>query len=763
MKKRIGLLLMVVLMMLSVAACGKDDVAEGAVGENGEPIAEYVYVPEYFEMERGANGWFYDVNLKGDKIYYSMQVYDEENMTVTNKFAYRSLSDLSTENAIPLDFEVEGMEVSLNSCCPDAEGNLYAVWYVYEPYNWEEDTEYYEPESSTYLTKFDSEGNQVWVQVLNQDIFGYSENTYIQNMSVATDGKIVASTGSDFYIFNSDGSLFKSVPTGSDWVDSMCITDAGKLLFAAYGMNGMELNEIDLATGAKGNTYKNIPDMSGRMEYINGKLYMAGYTKLFEYDLEKQEVVEVLSWLDSSVEGNYVQAFTITEDGKIVVYVDNYSTGAEIAVLTKKPASEVPQKQTITLATLYDGSNLTEAIVNFNKSNTQYQIKLKAYIDSTVEWTETTYEDGLARMYADLISDNAPDIIDLTYVDVPSLVAKGALEDLTPYLEKSTIANKNDFVESVLNAYNYDGVQVTVPSCFRIMTLMGKASNVGTEPGWTMDEVMALARKNPDSQLFQYMTKEQALQLCIQYNNDSFIDYETGTCKFNSAEFVKVLEFANEFPDEYNYDDDRSFPAMIQSGDVLLADLYLYDVTEYQMHRLMFEEEATAIGYPTSDGTPGVFISGQDMCGISASCDCKEGAWAFIESTLAKTGDNSQIWMFPSRKDQLEQLFEESMKIDYMYDENGDIMYDEEGNPKQYPKTTWGYDDWEADIYAATQEEVDEIKAMIAAARPMSGADQTVYNIIMEEAGPYFKGQKSAQDVANIIQSRVDMYISENY
>lgn len=763
MKKKLKLLLMAAVTMLSAVACGKEDAEQQAGETNGETVSEYVYVPEYFEMERNPNDWFNGVTLKGDKVYYSVQGYDEETMTMTNKFAYRSLSDLSTENAIELEFAVENMEASLNSCSPDAEGNLYAVWYAYEPWNWEEETEYYEPESATYLAKYDSTGKQLWAQELTEEIFSDIENAYIQSLMISADGKIVASTGSDFIIFNNDGTVFKSIPTGTDWVDSMCVTDAGKLLYTAYGMNGMELNEIDLATGAKGNTYKNIPDMSGRMEYINGKLYMAGYTKLFEYDLEKQEAVEILSWLDSSVDGNYIQSFTMTEDGKIIVYVDNYSTGAEIAVLSKKLASEVQQKQIITFATLYDGSNLNEAIVNFNKSNTQYQIKLQTYIDSTAEWTETTYEDGLARMYADLISDNAPDIIDLTYVDVPSLVAKGALEDLTPYLEKSTIANKKDFVESVLNAYNYDGVQVSVPNSFRIMTLMGKASNVGTEPGWTMDEVIALARKNPDSQLFQYMTKEQALQICIQYNNDSFIDYETGTCKFNSEEFIKVLEFANEFPDEYNYDDDRSFPAMIQSGEVLLADLYLYDVTEYQMHRLMFEAEATAIGYPTSDGTPGVFISGQDMCGISASSDCKDGAWAFVESTLAKTGDNSHIWMFPSRKDLLEELFAEAMEPNYQRDADGNIMYDENGNALQYPKTTWGYDDWEAEIYAATQEEVDEIKAMIAAARPMNGADQTVYNIIMEEAGPYFKGQKSAQDVANIIQSRVDMYISENY
>lgn len=62
------------------------------------------------------------------------------------------------------------------------------------------------------------------------------------------------------------------------------------------------------------------------------------------------------------------------------------------------------------------------------------------------------------------------------------------------------------------------------------------------------------------------------------------------------------------------------------------------------------------------------------------------------------------------------------MTPEYQYDEKGQIMKDEQGNPLQYPKTSWGYDDWYVDIYAASQKEVDEIKAMIEVAKPMARA-----------------------------------------
>ena len=87
---------------------------------------------------------------------------------------------------------------------------------------------------------------------------------------------------------------------------------------------------------------------------------------------------------------------------------------------------------------------------------------------------------------------------------------------------------------------------------------------------------------------------------------------------------------------------------------------------------------------------------------------------------------------------------------------------DEEGNPMQYPKTSWGYDNWDVDIYAATQEEINGIRHLIEIARPLSRESEEIYAIIGEEAAPYFAGQKSAEEVANIIQSRVRIYVSEN-
>ena len=90
-------------------------------------------------------------------------------------------------------------------------------------------------------------------------------------------------------------------------------------------------------------------------------------------------------------------------------------------------------------------------------------------------------------------------------------------------------------------------------------------------------------------------------------------------------------------------------------------------------------------------------------------------------------------------------------------------MLDENGAPLQHPKTSWGYDDWDTDIFAASREQVDDIMEMLNSAKSNLTLDATLFSMIAEEAESYFSGQKSVDEVADIIQSRAGMYVSENY
>ena len=488
-------------------------------------------------------------------------------------------------------------------------------------------------------------------------------------------------------------------------------------------------------------------------------------TRLWKYDLETEETEEILTWTDCDINGSYVQMIQPMEDGRIAVYSENWSDNTkEVAYLTKTEAAKVTEKKIITLATMFSDQNIQQAVVNFNKRSDTYKVKIVTYFDESTEWTETKYQDAMAALNNAITSSNCPDIIDLSYGNVNSYVSKGLLADLTPYLENSSV-KKEELMESVLDAYTFGDRLVCVPTGFTISTIMGRTSQLGERTSWTIKDIMEFAAQYPEAKLFEYSSKGSMLNTCLQYSSDAFIDYSTGKCSFDSQEFLEILEFANTFETETEWDrEGDSLPKQISDGRILLNAINIYEMTEMQMYSLMFNEPVTFIGYPTVDGSNGNRINGQNCYAITTKIKNPEGAWSFIESMLQY--EEVSEWRgnsyFPIRKDMLEESFEIAMKENGAYDENGDIMLDENGDPMIQPKVTWGYDDWECEVYAATPEQVQAVRELIDSSVAATNNDETILNIIQEEAQGYFEGQKSAQDVANVIQSRVQTYVSEN-
>ena len=61
-----------------------------------------------------------------------------------------------------------------------------------------------------------------------------------------------------------------------------------------------------------------------------------------------------------------------------------------------------------------------------------------------------------------------------------------------------------------------------------------------------------------------------------------------------------------------------------------------------------------------------------------------------------------------------------------------------------------------------TKQEAEEFVEQLYSFTEVYHYDESLINIIKEEIAPFFKGQKSAKDVAAIINSRAQIYVSEN-
>ena len=345
------------------------------------------------------------------------------------------------------------------------------------------------------------------------------------------------------------------------------------------------------------------------------------------------------------------------------------------------------------------------------------------------------------------------------------LASKGVLEDLTPYLESSGTVNKDDLLESVLNAFTYSDKLVSIPAAFSLQTVIGSGADLGDREGWSVEDMIAYADAHPDAQLFNYSSKENILQMCMMFGEDAFVNWESGECKFDTPEFKAILEFVNRFPDEFQYEDGQaSAPTRLQNGEILLDTCGIYDFGEVQMYEEIFKGDYTCIGYPTVDGSSGTVLNVSSDMAITTKSDHKDGAWSFIESYLTADEPNPG-WSFPNSKERLQKMAEEAVKVEYATDENGDILTDENGEPilSGGSSSVMYEDGWSYEYRQPTQEEVDLILGLIDKAKPANvGGDDEISKIISEEAAAYWQGQKSVDEVAKIIQNRIQTYVDEN-
>ena len=98
-------------------------------------------------------------------------------------------------------------------------------------------------------------------------------------------------------------------------------------------------------------------------------------------------------------------------------------------------------------------------------------------------------------------------------------------------------------------------------------------------------------------------------------------------------------------------------------------------------------------------------------------------------------------------------MIEEAKQRPYWEDENGE---------KQYYDDTYWIGDTEITIQPSTDKTINQVMTLLESVNQVYYRDENWMNIVTEEAANYFEGDKSPEDVAKIIQSRVNIYVNES-
>lgn len=622
-----------------------------------------------------------------------------------------------------------------------------------------------------YLSKISLDGQEFFSVKLNDipELAAMGEENgyfYVGNMILEEGKGIYLTVLGNIVRFDPEGNYVGVV--ASDKEDNPLVGASliplgdGRIMATLYEDDGISFAQAELEKGALGEKFK-IPGRSYDCSFFAGKgydLYLSNNYGLYGYNLGDTDKTAIMNFIDSDFGfSNLYQIIGISDTEFFGIFDDSESmTGSSLAKFTKIPPAEVKEKQELTLAMGNTDWNVRQSVIKFNQSSDTIRIRLMDY--SNLYGSDEDWKAGVTRLNTDIASGKVPDIVVLDdAMPVDSYISKGLFEDLKPYIEKDQEFSIDDFMPNVIEAYSVDGKLYSLVPSYSIQTLAVKTADVGDKTGWTVQEAVDILKAKPEGcEFLVTATRMDMMQSCISMSGNQFIDWESGKCNFNSDEFIKMLEFIGTFPEEIDqaiYTDEfwNNYDSMWREGKVLANFLNLGDFRGYNIaEKGTFGEKITPIGFPSSGGK-GSVIRPDLRIAMSAKSSGKESAWEFLRTFLSDEYQRERIYNFPLRVKLLDELAQKAMKRPY--------YEDEEGNKVEYDDTYWmnGVD---VTIPPMTEQEVTSLKEWIGGIDEAYKMDDTLINIISEEAAPYYAGQKNARDVAGIIQSRAQLYVNEN-
>lgn len=698
--------------------------------------------PEFPEEAEGGSFWINNlcsVPNGGvavvENVYYSIPVYGEDGGDGGDTAA----EDTPVATGAPL--AATSSDISVDAPAPDTSGQPMDYQYV-EKYN---------------LRVFDASGAQTFCAELSS-LIESEDYFYVSAFAVSGTGEaVLMANGNAIYVLNADGSLKGSIDTSdlSNGISNFVTLGDGSVAALVYGEDyaAFDLRPVDTAAMQLGEATASLPTDAYSARPSGGG-YDFCYNKgesFYGYKLADGSEEKLVTWINCDVNSNNVTSPYITEDGNIVCLSSEYSNTGNGATtyfitLTKTPYDQVPQKTTLTLACVYLGYDIKNQILDFNRKSSDYRIEVRDYSEFN---TEDDYSAGYTKLITEIGSGAVPDIMLTDGLPIETFGAKGLLADLWPFIDADEeLGGRAGVVEPVFNALSQDGKLYEISSSFYITTIAGPASIVGTEPGWTYEEMYAALDQMPEGcELFSLgTTRSDVFSSICMLNLSRFVDWTTGECSFDSDDFISLMEFANRFPETFDWEhhewtNEDSDAYRIKEGRQLLVTLSLSDPYSYNYYSEMFNGDMALKGFPDVPGSGAVFNMNGTGLAIASTCKNQDAAWSFVRTLLTREYQENYTYGFCTNRELCEENIQSMVGESY-------YSYDQvTGEEKEI-------------IF--TQENADLITDLINNTSMVADYNTSQINdIINEEVAYYFSGEKTAQDVAATIQNRVSIYVNE--
>lgn len=454
----------------------------------------------------------------------------------------------------------------------------------------------------------------------------------------------------------------------------------------------------------------------------NGEIYQAGTERCYQLGNKKEVLfsyVELGTWIETIADMQYFEA-----NGLQILASDGND---RLLLFIREGMQPVENRKEEIVLVAESNSFLEKCIVAFNKKSEKYYITLEAW-DSDLEY----YDEFCSRIQLEVSAGGGPDLIEASAVMLDSYARGGYLEPLDDLVVKSD----GKLVEAAVESGKVDDKYYVMPYRFKLDTMMTLKETLQEAEGWTLEQLKEVLTERESEALYVGARAWDVLYICIVMDEESkdFVDWESGECHFDSEEFVELLYFSEKYADSQNaLVSDMELDKM-KNNEILTKRVYgISSVETFLLTIDELEGEGTFIGYPVKAGN-GTYVDGIGFA-LNSSSKCKEGAKEFLEYLISEEVQfemGRSMGFLPVNKEALQQTIEAEIT---------------EGTAlgKKY----------------FTKEQSDEFWALLEKSKPAGKNYANIVDILYEETGAFYSGDKSAEEVAGIIQNRVQLYLDE--
>lgn len=468
---------------------------------------------------------------------------------------------------------------------------------------------------------------------------------------------------------------------------------------------------------------------SGKPQYLTcydeDTLLYATSRGLYRCDYQGKNNQELYLWKESGISlgtGGSIMAMRTQPDGDIEILLRR---NKEDFYLRLELATEKKETFEVTFAVDKDREETyRDAVADFNWKHNDCKIDMVVYEEQD-------------RLLTELTSGKGPVLVDT------SLVPFADNEKLWECLDDALARWGLDDVllDGPLEGGKIGGKQYGVSFSWALSTF----ASVGyQEESWDYGQFLEyLEGAEGLEMLFDYQNQEGFLRefLCRSPEESYFIDPAAGKVYFDTERFTDAVELANRLAGERERMDSSEMAEWVRSGKCLGEAVALASAKDIAYYDAKLGDQVNYVGYPGKEGSCHYILSDKPLAvRATASGEEKEAALAFLKELLGKNAQRSLV------KD-----FYFSVRQDIFLEQLDDMPEEWEGYIDGAPIT----------IPVDKEQAKERVLSLYEKAVPYPSMPQEIGQVLEEELSECFQGAKSVEEVAGILQNRVQLYLDE--